>query len=212
VAVTEKGFIETGDVDVGAYFGGIAYARQLTNKFYIAGQIKYVSEHLGSNLISPQGTPEEVVDNKTDGLAYDFGTIYYTGLKSLRIGINIRNFSREITYQEYGFQMPLTFQIGFAMDIMDLIAAEHETHSLTLAVDAIHPRDYTERISVGAEYWFSNMIALRGGYKFNHDTENMAAGLGFRQNLGDIDVMVDYSFSNSDFFDSVNRLSLGVAF
>ncbi len=212
VAVTAQGYVETGNIDVGAYYGGLAYARQLTDKFFIAGQVKYVSEHLGSSLISPVDTPEEIVENKTNGIAFDFGTIYYTGLKDLRLGINIRNFSREIAYQEYGFQMPLMFQIGFAMEMLQLFTSDTETHSLTLALDAIHPRDYTERVSLGAEYWFVDMIALRAGYLFNHDTNGLSAGIGVKKDLGGMGLVVDYAFSQSEYFDNVNRLSLGFAF
>ena len=212
VAESEQGYVETGDVDVGAYYGGIAYSRQLTNKFFVGGQVKYVAEKLGSNLISPAGTAEQISDNKTSGLAFDFGTIYYTGIQSVRVGINIRNFSREIEYQKYGFQMPLTFQIGLAMDMLDLLSEEHANHSFVMALDAIHPRDYTERINVGAEYWFMGMIALRGGYKFNHDTENLTAGVGFKKDFAGKNIILDYCFTNTDYFDSVNRISLGISF
>ena len=112
VAGNEKGFTETGNIDVGAYFVGLAYSKQLTNKFFIGSQIKYVSEHLGSSIISPAGTSSLAVDNKANAVNFTFGTIYYTGLRSLRLGIYIRNFSPEIEYQKIGFQLPLTFHIA----------------------------------------------------------------------------------------------------
>jgi len=208
VASTEKGFVETGDVDVGAYFGGIAYARQLTDKFHIGGQVKYVYEHLGYQLISDT----KILNNKAGSFAYDFGTIYYTGLRSLRVGINIRNFSEEIKYQEYGFQMPLIFKIGFAMNLMDFIETDHSVHSIEFGFDAIHPRDYTERINVGAEYWYRGMFALRGGYKFNHDVEHLTMGMGFKYEISGTNLHIDYCNTHCDYFDNVDRISLGISF
>ena len=49
------------------------------------------------------------------------------------------------------------------MDIFDFMPSLQESQSLVLAIDAVHPRDYTERIHVGGEYWYMDMIALRAG-------------------------------------------------
>ena len=53
---------------------------------------------------------------------------------------------------------------------------EH-ANPLLVSIDAIHPRDYTERINLGAEYVLMDMIALRAGYRFNYDEEGLTAGL-----------------------------------
>ena len=207
VASTEKGFIETGSVDVGAYAIGVSYAKELTNKFTVGGQIKYASEHLGSNIMVENG-PD--VENKVSGFAYDFGTIFYPGFKSFCFGMSIRNFSEQFKYQEYAFQLPLTFSIGFSMDVLDFLG-EHK-NPLLVAIDAIHPRDYTERIHVGAEYLFMDMFALRAGYKTNYDEEGLSAGFGCNYNFGGIGVKLDYAYSDFGVFESVNRFSFGFVF
>lgn len=212
VATTEQGYVETGKVDVGSYFTSLAYSRRLTDKFTIGGQLRYVSEHLGSNLISPVGTSTQTVENRASAVSLAFGTIYYTGLKSLQLGINIRNFSPEAEYEKTGFQAPLTFDIGVALDLMDLYPGEHPDHSLMLALNATHPRDFSERINVGAEYWYQSLLALRCGYKFNHDTEGFATGAGVKYKIGETAVRIDYSYSLTQYFDNVSRISLGVSF
>ena len=206
VAATEKGFEETGMVDVGAYAVGIAYARRLTNKFSIGGQVKYTGQHLGDNLL-PNG---ETVENETSGFAYDFGTIFYPGFKSFRLGMNIRNFSSQFKYEKTAFQLPLTFTLGFAMDVLDFMG-EHK-NPLLISIDAIHPRDYTERTHIGAEYVFMDMFAFRGGYKFNYDEEGLTAGFGFNYNLAGFDMKLDYSYSDFGIFDAINRFSFGFSF
>lgn len=208
VAANEQGYDKTGSVDVGAYVVGLSYARSFTDKFSVGGQIKYASQHLGSSLLKTGGTLKE---NKVSGVAYDFGTIFHPGFHSLSIGMSVNNFSGQFKYEEEAFQLPLTFKIGAAMDIMDVVMGEH-SDPLLISVDALHPRDYTERIQVGAEYWFKGMIALRSGYKFNYDEEGFAAGFGFKQSLGGVEVKLDYAYSDMVTFDAGNRFSLGISF
>ena len=203
---SDAGYEDTGELDVGAYAIGISYARRLTNKFSIGGQIKLASQHLGSNLVEDGS----LVENKVTGTAYDFGTIFYPGFKSLRLGMSIRNFSPEFKYEEEAFELPLTFTLGFAMDVLDFMGDEHE-HSLLLSVDAIHPRDYSERLNVGAEFWFMDILALRAGYKYNYDEEGLTGGVGFKYSMGGLGVKIGYSYSPMDVFDSVNRISIGLS-
>ena len=56
-----------------------------------------------------------------------------------------------------------------------------EDHSITLALDALHPSDDYESINAGAEYTFMNTFSVRGGYKslFLDGTEESLA-LGFQ--------------------------------
>jgi hypothetical protein len=210
VAATEEGYIETGEITPSAILVGVAYGRELTDRFAIGGLIKYASQNLGTNLLADSST----IKNDVSSLAYDFGTIFYPGIKSFRFGMSIQNFSPEIKYQEEGFQLPLTFKIGIAMDILDFMG-EHQDYSFLLAIDAIHPRDYTERIHIGGEFWFKNMMALRAGYKFNYDEEDLTAGVGFKTPpIAGMDwsIKFDYSYSNFENFDAVNRFSLGITF
>ena len=204
VAATDKGFEETGLLDGGSFAAGLSYARELTDKFTVGGQIKYTAQHLGENLLEEGG---EVIENEVSGLAYDFGTIFYPGFKSFRLGMTIRNFSPQYKYQETSFQLPLTFYLGFAMDILDFFG-EYPDNSFVVDIDAIHPRDYTERLHVGGEFWYKDMLALRGGYKFNYDEEGITLGVGI--NAGGI--KLDYAYSEFGVFDVVNRVTIGLSF
>ncbi len=207
VASTDAGYEKTGDIDVGAYAVGLSYARAMTDKFSVGGQVKYAAQHLGSSLLQAGG---DEVENKVSGFAFDFGTIFYPGFQSLRIGMSVNNFSGQFKYEEEAFQLPLTFRIGAAIDILDFMG-EHG-NPLLIAIDALHPRDYTERIHIGGEYWYNNMIALRAGYKFNYDEEGFSAGIGFQQTIAKIGIKLDYAYSDLGLFDSVSRFSFGISF
>ncbi len=207
VTDTEQGFEETGDLEVGAYAIGLSYARALTNKFQVGGQVKFAAQQLGSNLM-PNGTTRT---NKVSGLAYDFGTIFYPGFRSFRLGMSVRNFSPQFKYEDDPFQLPLTFRIGFAMDVLDLVGGMSD-HALIVDVDALHPRDFYERLHLGAEYWYADMIALRAGYKTNYDEEGLALGFGLDYDILGMGLQIDYSYSHMGSLSNVNRFTIGGTF
>jgi hypothetical protein len=209
VSDNEVGYEETGLVDVSAYAFGIAYARKLTDKFMIGGHAKYAYQHLGDNPMLDQETDSLYIQvNEVSTIAYDFGTIFYPGFKSFRFGMSVRNYIiGAVEYEEYGFQLPLTFKIGVGMDILDLFG-EHPGQSFLLAIDAVHPRDFSERILIGGEYSIG-LLELRAGYKFNYDKEGICAGVGINTDY----VKIDYAYSRFDLKDElVSRVSVELLF
>jgi len=207
VADNTAGFIETGDIEVEALAMGVSFAKRLTDRFSVGGQVKFVSQSLGNTLM-PDGSEKS---NKTDGLAYDFGTIYYPGIKSFRFGMGVRNFSKNFKYEDDSFPLPLTFTMGVALDVMDFVGSFGENHNLLVEVDAVHPIDYTERVNMGIEYGFKKIFFLRGGYKFNHDTEGLSLGIGFSIRLIGLMTKLSYSFNDAGSFYPVNRISIGIS-
>ena len=97
------------------------------------------------------------------------------------------------------------------MDLLDLIEEDHE-NQLLFAIDAIHPRDYSERLHFGLEYLFMDMFALRTGYKTNYDEEGFAAGFGFNYTVGGVNMKLDYAYTAFGVFSAVNRFTFGLAF
>ena len=208
VASNEKGYEETGTFSPEAFTAGLTYAKSLNDKFSVGGNVRYVKQSLGSNVKSDGTT----TNNQVSGAAFDFGTVFYPGWRSFRFGMSVRNFSQEFEYEKYGFQLPLTFKISAAMDLMDVFTKANELHAFTLAFDLSNPRDYTQRIDLGVEYWFQSMLALRGGYKFNYDEEGLAIGGGINYDISGTVVKIDYSYAEFGVFNSVNRVSIGLSF
>jgi len=207
VSDNERGYEDTGPVDVSAFAMGLAYGRRFTDKFMIGCHVKYAYQHLGSNpMLDPEIDSLYTQVNELSTIAYDLGTIFYPGFKSFRFGMSVRNFSGAVKYEEYGFQLPLTFKIGIGMDILDLFG-EHQGQSLLVAIDASHPRDYTERLQIGGEYSIG-VLKLRAGYKFNYAEEGLCAGVGIYAG----GVKLDYAYNAFGAFDLVNRVTLGVSF
>ncbi len=207
-ADNDAGFLDTGVFSPTALSIGLGYAKALTDKFSVGGNIRHVKQDLQNSIIGFNNDGSEMLtDNRVNVVAFDFGIIYRTGYKSLDFGMNVRNFSEELKYQDETFQLPLTFEIGLSMNAMDLLAAAESPHDFIVSVDAVHPRDYAEQMNLGAEYVFVNSFALRAGYTFPNDEQHFSAGAGFRKGSN---LALDYAYTPFGLFDPVHRFSVRI--
>lgn len=209
-AIDPDGYIDNDKMDnVGAYAIGLTYSRFISNQFLMGGSIRYVGQQLGESVLA--SGPKTNEENK---LAFDFGLKYYLGFKSTRFGVSIRNFATSVKYEEVTAQLPLVFVLGVALDLMDFTDSEmSKNNSLILATDFSHPNNYTERVSVGLEYSFMNLISLRSGYQSNLDFGGFSAGFGLSlPPFSGTKAEFNYSFSQFKTFNNVNRFSFLLSF
>lgn len=198
-----QGYIDTEILHPTAMAIGIGYAKSLSSQFAIGGHLKYAGQQLGNSIIEIEDSLS-VKKYRAFAPAFDFGTHFKTGWKSSAFGMSVRNFSSEIKYEDEGFQLPLTFQMGISMDLIDFLPEMAKLHSLLCSIDAAHPRSYPEYINVGLEYTFNSMIALRYGYMGNRDMRS--SNFGFGINL--FGFVVDYSYTPFGVFDGVQSFTL----
>lgn len=209
---TEAGYTDNGTFSPSGLAVGLGYARSFTDRFSVGAQIKYVNQDFGAQPITSGGTSREFSENT---VAVDFGILYNTGFRSLVLGMSARNFSSEVTYVTESFELPLTFQFGLAMDIIDFTSLDPNAHQFNLAIDAQRPRDFQEHVKIGGEYTFMNLLSLRAGLAeaFVQDEERgFSAGAGLNLAVSNISLNVDYSYTDFGIFDSVNRFSIGLGF
>jgi len=210
LATNERGYLDIGTFRPSGLVLGVGYARALSDKFSIGGHVKWVFQNLGSG-VTDIVMGELIRKNfKKDIPAFDFGILYRTGYKSLNFGMTVRNFATEVTYVEESFQLPLTFKIGVSMNVFDLTSMDHEVHSLLLAFDAEHPRDFQEQVRIGLEYEFAQTLSLRAGVVSPSDEYNYSLGLGLHRNVVGVILGVDYSFTIMDHFNDVHRFALQI--
>jgi hypothetical protein len=222
---TGEDWVDLGYQDVVKQFAlGLTYAKGITDRFSVGGQIKWAHEDLGTYSYMDRSATEVVdglerplqVNNweaKKDVLVYEFGTFYYTGYQDLRLALSIRNFAPRTRYQLEYFELPLIFSLGMAMNVLSPLVSDAHNHVLTLCINAAQSRDYSERLQIGGEYWYQDIIAFRAGYKFNYDLESFAAGIGLKKNLGSFQGRIDYAYSSTEsIFSSVHRFSFGISF
>jgi hypothetical protein len=210
-APTDDGYLDVGTFEPKAYAFGIGYAKQLSEKFSIGGDVKYVKQAIGTAITDVTTSGQFISkDYKIDAVAFDFGILYKTGYKSLNFGMSVRNFSTEIEYEEESFQLPLTFKLGVSVDALDFFEVNKEIHSFIISVDASHPRDFPEQVFFGGEYTFMNTFSLRGGYSFPNDEQEFTAGVGLKKGLSNYLIGVDYSFTQFGIFKDVHRLTINL--
>lgn len=208
-ASNDQGYIDIGTFKPKAYVYGVSYAKALSEKFSVGGTIKQAVQDLATSFVSYDFTTGTGTARgyKPNALVYDFGMLYHTGFQSLDFGVSVRNFSKELKLEQEGYQLPLMFQVGVAYNASDFFNLNKEEHSLQLAIDANHPRDYKEQILIGGEYKFMNMLALRMGYSAPNDEHNLTAGIGFNWKNDYFNVEFDYCHTPWTVFNDVHRFS-----
>lgn len=208
--VGDDNYILMGDVpNVGAYSIGLTYAKQINPKFSIGGTLKYASQQLGQ-LRYANGTTE---DNTRGKIVADLGLRFYPGWNSLCLAMTMRNFSTFVRYQTQSFSLPLVYSLGVSINAMEVLApALAQKHALFVATEYSHPNNHSARFNIGAEYSFDKILTVRGGYESNHDILSWSVGAGMSQQIDGLLIGIDYSFSNTELFNGINRIALTVGF
>lgn len=201
-----------------SYLVGLSYGFQLTEKFSTGITVKYAHESLYNGqtvrAVTSQG---ETLDAETwaNGLMFDFGLQYITGYRTIRLAASVQNFGPSVKYASESNSIPLALRCGVAADLIgnDALLATSENSRLGLAYDLFQPNDYEQQMHMGLEYEFSEMVALRVGYKFNYDADGFTAGAGVKHTFGAMKLSFDYSFGSLSYnLGNVHRISLGVGF
>jgi len=182
---------------------GFGYAKRLTDRFSIGGQVRWVQQDLGNSWITVTDSTTKKVSNELTPLVFDFGTQFRTGVKSLVFGVSVRNFSKEVKYVQESFQAPLTFTLGLSMNVLDLAGELPFNQALYLSVDASHYRDHPEQIKLGLEYQVMNLLSLRGGYVSNNFESGFTMGVG----ISKYGFSFDYAYTPFGVFDKVQRMT-----
>ena len=210
---TPLGYKDMGIFNLKALAVGLGYAKQLTDRFSVGGQVRWVQQDLGSSMIPLIGQLDEISgldttqvkkSNKLSPYVFDFGTQFKTGIKSLVFGMSVRNFSKEVKYVEEGFQAPLVFSLGLSMNMFDLMKELPMDQALYMSVDACHHRDHPEQVKIGFEYKALQLLALRGGYVSNNDETGFSYGVG----ISHFGFTFDYAYTPFGIFDKVHRMTV----
>jgi hypothetical protein len=214
--------------DVSSYAFQVSFARSLTANFSFGASFKYIGE--------------KIYRETAGGFAFDFGTLLYTGIESLRLGMNISNLGPEMEFSgpdlEIGYDPgsqhpggddsdgnpawdpqsgslnvdPYDLPLTFRVGLAYDLLIG-ENGIVTLSLEAKHPNDNLQQGSFGSEFNWKDKYFLRAGYKINYDEEGLGLGGGFRTNVsGQTDLILDYAWVDFGRFQSVHRFSASLAF
>jgi len=203
---------------------GVAYARNLTDRFSLGANVKYIQE--------------TILNSRATGFALDIGTLYTTPFDGIRLGVSITNFGTamridgedlnvrvDIAPGQLGsnqsivgelktddFDSPLMMRVGISWD-----ALKGGTNRLTLAADGLNPNDNSQSVNLGAEFAiFKEMLVLRGGFNdlfLDNREKGLTLGAGFNMEVrGGWGVTAGYAYQELEHLDSINRFSLAIKF
>lgn len=178
---------------------GVTYAHRLTEQFAAGITLRYVQERWAEATLR--------------GLVWDAGTLYWTGIGSLRLAVAISHFGFPLravgtvptirlpasaVQQRQDFQSfapPTLFRIGAAAEVL-----QTEAQRWTWAVAVEHPSDEAESYAVASEYGirfsaaFPAELSFRAGIRANAP-EWWAAGVGVALPLTTVVLRIDYALS-----------------
>jgi hypothetical protein len=199
-----QGYLDTGILKPTAFSFGVGYAKMLNDRFSVGGQVRMVRQDFGDMTVPLTDSTRTQVRFKKNPVAWDFGTLFKTGFKSIAFGMSVRNFSPEVKYIQESFELPLVFTLGISANLMDWIHIGGPKQSAILSIDAKHDRSHAEQLCVGLDYQLMKILSCRIGYISNNDENVMTYGLGI--SLGGL--IVDYAYAPYGVWDNVQRMTV----
>ena len=190
VASGQKVYEVVGTFKANSSSYGFSYSRMLTDHFAFGTTVKYV---------------QETIDVYTaSNVLFDGGVLYYTGLGNLRIAATIRNFGVNAKFINDEFKMPSVLKLGIATEVYEDSDSEIR---VTAIAEALHPNNNNEKVNIGTEVAWKNILILRGGYKFFYDEETYSLGFGLNPQMT-LPMCLDFSYSNYGRLGNISRLTI----
>jgi hypothetical protein len=209
-------FYDASDIAV-----GLTSSVRLTTQLSFATTVKYIEER--------------IYEAKSRGAAIDAGAWYATGFSSLTLGFVVSNIGFDQTFsgrplevkytpgssgeppvnaelQVLSYSLPLLFRASGSFDVFEMFGKPMADHKLLTAVDFIQQSDTPERVAVGVEYTWQNMMSLRTGYLFNADELSWGAGGGLQLHVSDFSINFDYAASSLGRFGIGHRVGVSITY
>ena len=177
------------------YAFSIAFGRQVTDQFRVGINGKIIKSYLFNDELG------------TSTFAFDIGTLYDVQILHSHIGVSLTNIGKDVKFINETYSLPTALRFGVLLDIMK----EENTQVIsTLQITRLNDAD--EQYNFGAEWVVNNMFALRGGWKFAYDQENITGGFGVKLNSLGLNSTLDYGFNNFKYLPGTHSFTLEVQF
>ncbi len=199
---------------------GVGLARRITDRFSGGVHVKFVQETIWNSSLH--------------ALAMDAGVLYELPFRAY-LGASLSNFGSRGSFDgrdlrvrfdqdpdKFGdnsslpaaletedYPLPIFFRVGLGYPV-----SLGRVSNLLLAVDAFHPNDNNESVSVGAEWSFQNLLFVRGGYQnlFLDDAEaGLALGAGLLVDASGFEFRFDYAWNDFGRLGDAQRFTVGFA-
>jgi hypothetical protein len=186
---------ELGTFNSQEYAITLSYATKLQSNLSLGVNVKLIRSEL-----SPIGAGTEKEQGFATGGAVDLGVMWepdYQVLKNnLRVGANLANVGPRLTYidDDQADPLPTTLRLGAAYKVLDdefnkiivtyetarMLVVRHDSTDVDNVLQAVFYSSWVngsleDRLNsfshaLGFEYWYGNLIALRTGYFYEHES------------------------------------------
>ncbi|HEX9974534.1 MAG TPA: PorV/PorQ family protein, partial [bacterium] len=126
--------------------------------------------------------------------AADFGIMYQLDVfnRPLQIGATVQNIGHQTAFIRESSPIPLGFRLGVSYRFLNC-----DYHNLLIATDIAKYKYGNLKLSLGAEYWFWNLLAIRSGYVINQkDIGDLSFGMSVKFDAFNSGLQTDYNRSN----------------
>ncbi len=201
-----------------SYIGQFSYGVKLTDRFSLGLSVKYIREIIWNS--------------HANGVAIDIGTLFRSKIEGLNIGMSVSNYGNKL--QMVGRDLLIQTDIDptlesdpdnvgsslvtdrFDLPIISRFGISYEANiishiSTTLSIDANHPNDNTQSISIGSEINYNNVAFFRTGFKdlFLKDSQQgISIGCGLNLKYQNIHYKIDYSYSNYTILGNPQKITI----
>lgn len=146
-----------------AWFGGCGYQ---------------INSNLGVGLIGKY-VAEKIESEAAGAVSFDFGATWKFS-QYLTIGAAVNNLGSKPKFLAEEIDLPLVVAAGVGVHAYDM----------QFGADVSFPRKADMKVNLGVERYVVDYLALRAGYKFGYDEEDLAFGIGITKSIW----QVDYAF------------------
>lgn len=203
---------------------GLTYANKFSDAISFGVTMNYISESV------PQAS--------ATGVAFDFGLQYRNlgGINNLDFGIVAKNIGPDMAFEgtallhqgtvdgsilpEYfysipteTFVLPANYQLGLTYNMRF-----DADNTLKLAGAFVSENLNSDRVLLGGEYGFMDMLFARAGYEIspqNTEEQNVfgfTGGLGLKYSFGTVALKADYVYQSMEYFGGNSLINLGLDF
>ncbi len=190
--------------------GGASYSDDIMVALGYANALHIGPTQLGFGL-SGKFMRQNLIGLQSSVFGLDAGLHFH--YKIIGVSAALLNYGlQKVRFQEQQDILPQTIRAGLALQIPAASSLQ-----VLLAFDAAKTEHETMRYYAGTEFFISQLIALRGGYKIHQiETSRWSAGLGLNipaEWLANAKLRFDYAYSPlTDFDEAAHRFSLICAF
>jgi len=203
---------------------GGGYGLRVTDRFSAGIEARFVQETIWHTSAST--------------VVLNMGTVYRLADEGLHLGASISNFGTDarftgrdldVTFDQDpnvngdnstlpasqltdAFPLPVLFRVG-----VSLPRRLGSDGRILMALDAFHPADNTESVSLGGEYAYKKAFSVRAGYQnlFQQDSEvglTLGAGLKGKLDGHGRAYAIDYAWANQGRLNDTHRVTLALHF